>query len=133
MYTQREVVDIVTKFRDLVKTIQEDARVNESIVQETDKAWGDIRHFCEFKKTARNPQKTKLFRLIGDYGRQRRQAKNFLRVSQPLVDYIEKQPNFIKNMGTIANEMLKELKFVESEHKYSPRVLTELFEEEQSS
>lgn len=130
MYTQNEVVEIVTKFRDLIKTIQEDARVNESIIQESDKAWGDIRHYCEFKNTARRPKKTQLFRLIGSYGRQRRQAKNFLQVAQPLLDFMDKQPNFVKNIGTVANEMNKALKFVEGEHKYVPRVLTDLFEEE---
>ena len=98
MYTQNEVVEIVTRFRDLIKTIQEDARVNESIIQESDKAWGDIRHYCEFKTTARRPKKTQLFRLIGSYGRQRRQAKNFLQVAQPLLDFMDKQPNFIKNI-----------------------------------
>ena len=126
--TNQEIVNIVTNFRDLIKTAEEDYNVQSAIVNEADKAFGDIRHYCENEYPTKSKDKTKVCKLINTYSKQRREAKDTMDVLKPLTEFLAKNRNLLNEMGRIANEMNKELKRTQGERKYAPRVLTELFE-----
>lgn len=123
----REVARIVGEFRDLIKDIKSDANICSETINEADKAFGDIRHYCELKYPVKRSSKTKVCRLIHDYSLERRIAKDYLEVITPLVEYLEGHPGLVNDIGRIANQINKTSSFVNSERKYVPRVLEDLF------
>ena len=62
-----------------------------------------------------------------EYSKQRRVAKERMQVLEPLVEFANKNGAIINLLGNVANTMNKELRHTQSEKKYAPRVLTELF------
>lgn len=125
--TNEEIVKIVDDFRNLVKTATEEMKIQSEIINEADKAFGDIRHKCELDYPSTNKGKTQVCRLINEYSKQRRTAKERMQILLPLVEFINKNGTIVNNIGNVANTMNKELKHLQCEKRYSPRVLTELF------
>lgn len=125
--TNEEIVDIVSKFRDLLKDVKTAYQVQSEIVNEADKAFGDIRHKCELDYPTSGKGKTQICRLIEQYSKQRRMAKERMQVLEPLVEFANKHGVMISVIGNVANAMNRELKHVQGEKKYAPRVLTDLF------
>ena len=128
--TNEEIVEIVDKFRDLLKDVKTENQVQSDIVNEADKAFGDIRHKCELDYPTSGKGKTQICRLMSQYSKQRRVAKERMQILEPLVEFANKNGAIINLIGNVANSMNKELKHVQSEKKYAPRVLTDLFKDE---
>lgn len=128
--TNEEIVEIVGKFRDLLKDVKTEYQVQSDIVNEADKAFGDIRHKCELEYPTSGKGKTQICRLMNQYSKQRRMAKERMQILEPLVEFANKNGAIVNNIGNVANSMNKELKHIQSEKKYAPRVLTELFKGE---
>lgn len=128
--TNEEIVEIVDKFRDLLKDVKTEYQVQSDIVNEADKAFGDIRHKCELDYPTSGKGKTQICRLMSQYSKQRRVAKERMQILEPLVEFANKNGAIINLIGNVANSMNKELKHVQSEKKYAPRVLTDLFKDE---
>ena len=128
--TNEEIVEIVDKFRDLLKDVKTEYQVQSDIVNEADKAFGDIRHKCELDYPTSGKGKTQICRLMSQYSKQRRVAKERMQILEPLVEFANKNGAIINLIGNVANSMNKDLKHVQSEKKYAPRVLTDLFKDE---
>ena len=125
--TNEEIVKIVDDFRNLLKSVKEDYQIESDKVNEADKAFGDIRHKCELDYPTSSKGKTQICRLMMEYSKQRRVAKERMQVLEPLVEFANKNGVIINLLGNVANTMTKELRHTQSEKKYAPRVLTELF------
>lgn len=125
---KKEIVDIIHRFRDLTVEAQSIAEQCEMTIKEADKAFGDIRHYCEFNKSIDARTKTKICRLMREYSEKRREAKDTLEIISALNEYISQNREFVSNIGYIWNTTNKKWKFVNSERVYVPRVLEELFE-----
>ena len=125
--TNEEIVKIVDDFRNLLKSVKEDYQIESDKVNEADRAFDDIRHRCELDYPTSSKGKTKSCRLMMEYSKQRRVAKERMQVLEPLVEFANKNGAIINLLGNVANTMTKELRHTQSEKKYAPRVLTELF------
>lgn len=126
MYTKEQVCEIVTNFYTLVKELELDRKCCATTVNEADKAFGDIRHYCEFDYPTERKQRTKVCKLINQYSKERRIAKDFLDVTEPVASLLGAA--FLNQMGRIANDTKKALSKTEGRN-YVPRVLDELFKE----
>lgn len=127
MYTKEQICEIVTNFQNLVKELGTIRSCCEATVNEADKAFGDIRHYCEFDYPTERKKRTKVCKLINQYSKERREAKDLLDVTESLSNLVD--TNFINRMGKIANETKKALGKTEG-RSYAPRVLNELFEDD---
>ena len=72
-------------------------------------------------------QKTQVSKLLHDYSKKRREAKDEIALIKPLVDLLEQSPKIINDIGKVANEMNKVNIFNHRERVYKPRVLESLF------
>lgn len=128
MRTKEEICQIISDFYEVLKDAKSDISICSATVNEADKAFGDIRHFCEFNYPTDRKMRTKICRLINEYSKERRVAKDLIDILTPLANGYDN--NSINRMGKIVNETKKALAKTEG-RAYAPRVLNELFEEEQ--
>lgn len=129
MYTAEDVYRIVSEFRDLANECEILMRVADEDINEADKAFGDIRHYCELNYPVERHDKTRVCQLIKQYSDQRRRAKNFKEVLTPLSEFI-KLKDVSRGIGTMANSTRKKHDFINSDRRYEPRILNELFKGE---
>lgn len=130
MYTKEQAVEIVNSFCDLVKDLKSELSIREAAVNECDKAFGDIRHFCELSYPTERKKRTQVCRLLKQYSDQRREAKDFIDVLTPLNDFFKSNPNVAQLLARANNLMKKEQAHTLGERKYAPRILNDLFKEE---
>ena len=124
-----EAVRIINDFRRLIRTLEANRSMMEAEVLEADKAFGDIRHFIENKKT--DPKKrTKLVKLMKEFSDQRRRAKDGLAYTDALMKFLQEEKNLDQRLGKVASDMTKVRNNMDG-RVYHPRVLKELFEEEE--
>ena len=126
----KRVVEVVNEFRNLTneaKTLYNALKAEE---QEADKAFSDIYHYCELKYPTETKKRTKVCRLMREWGERRRKAKNGIAVLAPFVELLEKKPQLSNEIGKVANGMRSQLRQVEGVRRYNPRVIKELFEED---
>lgn len=126
MRTKEEICKIILDFYDVLKDAKSDISICSATVNEADKAFGDIRHFCEFNYPTERKMRTKVCKLINEYSKERRVAKDLIDVLTPLANGVGN--DFINKMGKIANDTKKALAKTEG-RSYAPRVLNDLFEE----
>ena len=124
----RQTVHVVDEFRKLCNELNTTKNILEEEVLEADKAFGDIRHYCELHYPTTRSGKTKVCRLIKELSDRRRAAKDALAVLAPLIEFLGENPKLCNEFGKIANGMRKQLNQIEGERHYNPRVLKELFE-----
>lgn len=127
MYTTKQIYETTEAFFKMLNELQSDISVNETLVKEADKAFGDIRHFCEFSYPTERKKRTEICKLIRDYSKQRREAKDFLSVAEPL---LEVKKDLYISINKVISNMRKAYKDIENERHYNPRVLNELFKED---
>lgn len=126
MRTKEEICKIILDFYDVLRDAKSDISICGATVNEADKAFGDIRHFCEFNYPTERKMRTKVCRLINEYSKERRVAKDLIDVLTPLANGVGN--DFINKMGKISNDTKKALAKTEG-RSYAPRVLNDLFEE----
>lgn len=131
MLDGKEVVKTVGAFRELMNEVQEAVNICEAEIVEADKAFGDIRHFCELDYPTDRKRKTLVCQLMRDYGKRRRKAKDLLEVLKPLAELCGDK-KFMNRIGRIANEAAAAQRRVEGERRYAPRVVEELFKKEEA-
>lgn len=127
MYTTKQVYETTEAFFKMLNELQSDISVSEANVKEADKAFGDIRHFCEFSYPTERKKRTEICKLIRDYSKQRREAKDFLSVAEPL---LEVKKDLCIGINKVIPNMRKAYKDIENERHYNPRVLNDLFKED---
>ena len=81
LYTTEQVYEITEAFFKMLNELQTEVSVNQTNVNEADKAFGDIRHFCEFNYPTERKKRTSVCKLIRDYSKQRRESKDFLSIA----------------------------------------------------
>ena len=127
MYSTKDVYVISEAFFKMLNELPSDISVNEANVKEADKAFGDIRHFCEFSYPTDRKKRTEVCKLINEYSKQRRTSKDFLSIAEPLN---EVRNSLFKELNKVISNMRKAYKDIENERHYNPRVLNDLFEKE---
>lgn len=123
-----EAVRIINDFRKLIRTLNSNRSLMEAEVVEADKAFGDIRHFVENKKTDAK-KRTKLIKLMKEFSDSRRRAKDGLIYTEPLMKFLSEEKSLDQKLGKVASEMEKAREKMDG-RVYHPRVLKALFEEE---
>ena len=113
-------------FRKIIRQMDSQANQWSDEVKECDKAFGDIRHYCEFNRLDR-ATKTKVTKLITDYSARRRIAKDNLIVLDQFIAYSRSHLPSLNELDKIAGDMKKQAIYVEGQRVYNPRVVTELF------
>ena len=127
MYSTKDVYDISEAFFKMLNELPSDISVNEANVKEADKAFGDIRHFCEFSYPTDRKKRTEVCKLINEYSKQRRTSKDFLSIAEPL---LKEKKDLQVALGKAIPEMRKAYKVIENERHYNPRILNDLFKED---
>ena len=123
-YSLEEIVETLAKFKEVMNYVRQNHSVWDSTVQECDKAFGDIRHYCELQYPTQRKDKTKVVRLIHDFSIKRRQCKDYLEVLAPLFESSLVEEKQLMNVNRIINQIKKNQ---DKNKKYMPRVLDELF------
>lgn len=123
-YSLEEIVETLAKFKEVMNYVRQNHSVWDSTVQECDKAFGDIRHYCELQYPTQRKDKTKVVRLIHDFSIKRRQCKDCLEVLAPLFESSLVEEKQLMNVNRIINQIKKNQ---DKNKKYMPRVLEELF------
>lgn len=123
-YSLEEIVETLAKFKEVMNYVRQNHSVWDSTVQECDKAFGDIRHYCELQYPTQRRDKTKVVRLIHDFSVKRRQCKDYLEVLAPLFESNLVEEKQLMNVNRIINQIKKNQ---DKNKKYMPRVLEELF------
>lgn len=121
-------ITLLNEFRNLIKEVKQLESIYEAEINEMDKAFGDIRHFCELDYPVERKGKTKVVKLIKECSDRRRKAKDNLEILKPLIAYIDAHPKFVQDIGAVANEM-KNIERKQHGRIYRPRILKELFSE----
>lgn len=122
------IITLLNEFRNLIKEVKQLESIYEVEINEMDKAFGDIRHFCELDYPVERKGKTKVVKLIKECSDRRRKAKDNLEILKPLIAYIDAHPKFVQDIGAVANEM-KNIERKQQGRIYRPRILKELFSE----
>lgn len=123
-YTLEEIVKVLSEFKDVMNYIRQNQSVWDSTVQECDKAFGDIRHYCELQYPTERKDKTKVVKLIHDTSVLRRQCKDYLEVLNPLFESDLLDMKQINNIAHVINQIKKNQ---DKQRVYKPRVLEDLF------
>lgn len=119
----REIVKELLSVQNFLNGIQ---TMNKRACEEVgyhDKASIDLLHALEFSED--NESLDELTRDLRDNRRMRRGAKNFVELTNPIVHFITRNKQAIKEL----NQVVEEVRDVESRiasRKYTPRVLTDM-------
>ena len=131
MYDLDEMTETINRFRDLVRDMSQIGRICGEVINENDRAIGDIRHLCEFDYPKDAKKRTRVCRMLHDLGRERRDAKNIVMLLEPLSVLTTKYSGLVNDMCKVANEVGKTKKRIDNP-TYEPRVLKELFVKEET-
>lgn len=126
----KEAARTIEAFRKLVNDIEQEIKLCGDEINECDKAFGDIRHCCEINYPLTPSQKTTICKVMREFSKRRRAAKDRQYVLEPLLEHMAHDKYFKNDIGKMANEIKRRLEFVTSERKYVPRVLDNLFDKE---
>lgn len=129
MMSQDEIIETMERFRNLINEADSIVKQCEMDINEADKAFGDIRHYCELNSGIESTKKTKICKLIRDYSARRRRAKDTLAVIGGLAELLKKDNSMKYNVCKVVNDAKKSWRFISGERRYTPRVLDELFED----
>lgn len=125
MDDKKKYLKTVEDFRDLVKDVEQRVSICEAEIVEADKAFGDIRHYCELEYPTMPSKRTKVCQLIKEYSERRRRAKDELEIIKPLAEMLKKYPNLKTSICTVYNQMNNVNR---GSRYYNPRVLKDLFD-----
>ena len=128
IYYSAEDINRITKdFVDMVKYLRNNETYYGSIVNECDKALGDLYHYCELYYPTTRSGKTKVVSLIRDISTTRRKAKDILELVEPI---LKLDTSYMNELGRVSNSINKTYsKLYINGRRYVPRVLNDLFDE----
>jgi hypothetical protein len=121
-WTQAELVKAIADFHEALVYIDHNYLTWKNTVHECDQAFGDIRHYCELSYPNDRSKRTKICRLMRDYGVKRRMYKDLLLVLDPILEISMK----LKNDGIYqAANTVRKLndKTQAGNREYKPRVI----------
>ena len=131
MVDYKEVVRVVDDFRNMVKQMESVQNILEDTIVESDKAFGDVRHYIELKDVAMTRhEKSVVCRALKDASNERRKAKRAKEVLTPMFEFLSTHKSFVSDIGKLANDLKKSKQKVEAPHSYKVRVLTDIFGED---
>lgn len=126
-YSAEDINRITKEFVDMVKYLRNNETYYSSIVNECDKALGDLYHYCELYYPTTRSGKTKVVSLIRDISTTRRKAKDILELVEPI---LKLDTSYMNELGRVSNSINKTYnKLYINERRYVPRVLNGLFED----
>lgn len=127
-YSPDDIQKITKGFVDMVKYLKNNESYFSSVVNECDKALGDLYHYCELYYPTDRSGKTKVVQGIRDISITRRKAKDMLELTDSI---IKLDTPIINDVYKMSNTVTKSyIKLFLKERVYVPRVLNELFEDE---
>lgn len=124
-YNLENIVKILNEYKSVINYISKNKKMWEDIVVECDKAFGDIRHYCELNYPTDRKGKTKVVKLLKDTSLERRKYKDLLQTLEPLLESNYVEGKNVSEFSRVINAVDKKYK---QEKTYTPRVLKELFE-----
>ena len=126
-YSAEDINRITKDFVDMVKYLRNNETYYGSIVNECDKALGDLYHYCELYYPTTRSGKTKVVSLIRDISTTRRKAKDILELVEPI---LKLDTSYMNELGRVSNSINKTYsKLYINGRRYVPRVLNDLFYE----
>lgn len=124
-YSAEDINRITKDFVDMVKYLRNNETYYGSIVNECDKALGDLYHYCELCYPTTRSGKTKVVSLIRDISTIRRKAKDILELVEPI---LKLDTSYTNELGRVSNSINKSYnKLYINGRRYVPRVLNDLF------
>ena len=124
-YSAEDINRITKDFVDMVKYLRNNETYYGSIVNECDKALGDLYHYCELYYPTTRSGKTKVVSLIRDISTTRRKAKDILELVEPI---LKLDTSYMNELGRVSNSINKTYsKLYINGRRYVPRVLNDLF------
>lgn len=132
-YDYEKAVQVAQEFKKLLNEARSIVNICGDEINEADKAFGDIRHYCEINYTSDRKKQREVYLLIRKYSQQRRLAKNIKAIMEPLVAFAEAKKTAKGRLEFAINNMQKELNHTVGERKYAPRVLDGLFKEDEEN
>lgn len=124
-YSAEDINRITKDFVDMVKYLRNNETYYGSIVNECDKALGDLYHYCELYYPTTRSGKTKVVSLIRDISTIRRKAKDILELVEPI---LKLDTSYTNELGRVSNSINKSYnKLYINGRRYVPRVLNDLF------
>lgn len=125
-YSAEDINRITKDFVDMVKYLRNNETYYGSIVNECDKALGDLYHYCELHYPTTRSGKTKVVSLIRDISTTRRKAKDILELVEPI---LKLDTSYMNELGRVSNSINKTYsKLYINGRRYTPRVLNDLFD-----
>lgn len=125
-YSAEDINRITKDFVDMVKYLRNNETYYGSIVNECDKALGDLYHYCELYYPTTRSGKTKVVSLIRDISTTRRKAKDILELVDPI---LKLDTSYMNELGRVSNSINKTYsKLYINGRRYTPRVLNDLFD-----
>lgn len=126
-YSAEDINRITKDFVNMVKYLRSNDSYFSSIVNECDKALGDLYHYCELRYPTTRSGKTKVVSSIRDVSMIRRKAKDILELIEPI---LKLDTSYVNELGKISNHVNKSYhKLYVTERVYTPRVLNDLFKD----
>lgn len=126
-YSAEDINRITKDFVDMVKYLRNNETYYGSIVNECDKALGDLYHYCELYYPTTRSGKTIVVSLIRDISTTRRKAKDILELVEPI---LKLDTSYMNELGRVSNSINKTYsKLYINGRRYVPRVLNDLFDE----
>lgn len=127
-WTEDELLAAARTFKDAMQYIETNAGIWSDIVNECDKAFGDIYHYCELKEyPLTGAEQQQICDLIHDYSQKRRTYKDLLAATEPLLLWYKSvSKSYFQQQ---INEASK-IQAKEATRLYYPRVLHELFQDD---
>lgn len=126
-YSAEDINRITKEFVGMVKYLRNNDSYFSSVVNECDKALGDLYHYCELRYPTTHSGKTKVVSSIRDVSLVRRQAKDILELVEPIMKL---DSTYVNELGKISNHVNKSYnKLYINERVYNPRVLEDLFKD----
>lgn len=125
-YSAEDISRITKDFVDMVKYLRNNETYYGSIVNECDKALGDLYHYCELYYPTTRSGKTKVVSLIRDISTTRRKVKDILELVDPI---LKLDTSYMNELGRVSNSINKTYsKLYINGRRYTPRVLNDLFD-----
>lgn len=120
-YTKEELIEMLVRGKEALVYIHNNYNNWGEIVNESDQAIGDIRHYVELNYPEDAESQQLVCELIRDYSKRRRMYKDMQCIFESVLDINKDIYEKINKVKTVASRQ-------EAGRVYRPRVLNELFE-----
>lgn len=124
-YTEADINRISNDFIQMMRTIRKEATHYGDVINECDKAFSDVYHYCELQQPKNHKSKTTVTKLLHDISCVRRKAKDLQYLSEALISIDNKAYDEIAKAVNQVNK--RHEKTFSGDRHYQPRVLTDLF------